>query len=1501
METLEDAKSDPRAMVEKQIFRHANAWRASLRAWFSQWIPFCINLLARCVPRCIKQRYHPMAGLFYQRVLMHRRFEMGLVALIIVNAVVLAMEHDGMSKGYSDTLETINLVFVIIFAIETLIRFIVLGFKKWARNRFNIFDGIVVTLSILGYIRVGTQFTAFRVFRAFHLLRLIRAWRRMQLYAVLIGQMLYKLLDFLFFLTIALVVFTITGMQLFGGEYGSGPDRPRRHFDSFLEALLTVFQVFTGENWNELMYTGIHYIGWGAAVYFIILICVGTYFIVNVFLGILLANFAAAEKFRDLSGAVTSARMEEERAAAAAAADNDDEKGLGEGPQSPGCRPKSPLQPLAQAGEPYSTQGANASPLQKVTDDMGVQNGGVSALADASKTAPWLPLQKKLAGIGALLQLGRQLSRQQSLEESPPPTGTIAIRLSHHRHHSGSTGLPESDPWTGTPPDRHLAEAESSTRDKKGQGPTDESSLSLQERQGSISRLPTNSFLEFKDLVMSRDSAPSRTNSKQARFRNTDRGSFVSEPRAALSPGDVVTSSESGSPRLARHRSPRSPRSHDSFGASVQLRAELDRFLSRPKSLVRGGLFMPGDGGLLANLSLRRFPGSQRDPEVTKPPRPDSRRGHTGDRKDGGWSVLRADLAHLGGDPVAAQERRRRMTGRFIEQLTSARAATMTPKSIDEKEPSLADEASILTGKQRVQRWLRRIILHPWFEHVVLVLIFFSSILLAVESPGVEDHNPRLSRFLGVMEIIFTVTFSIEILAKMLVLGLWGGRHGYFKDPFNLIDCVVVILSVLALVVSNQIRTIRSLRVVRVLRPLRVISRLPEVKVVVNALLLSFPAVVNLLLLDLVFFIMYGILGMKLFSGKFKYCNDKEAPDRQSCNGTFAPPGPNGTLMGEVPRVWTESHSNFDNIFFSLVTLFHMSTTEGWVDVMELGMKCAHKTDPERNCTGGGSFFVTLYFIFFMLLSSFILVNMFIGVVVDSFLSLNSKQSVGSLMLTEGQLKWLQLQKMVLSTGAMRRPVMPRSAFRAYFFRLVNTTLFKAATTLVIIVNSVFLMLRYFDMSESWSDMLDIVDQVCTYLFLVELLLKMIAFFPRVFFSSAWRCFDFVLVISSLFANVNVLRVFRIARSVRMMPYFPSLLIQLQTLVYAAPSMMNVGSLLFMVFYIYATTGVALFGRIEIQGALDRHANFKNFGRAMLTLARISTGESWHEIMFSLMVRPPHCGDKGPNNDPEANKCGNVYFPPVYFISFVIFGCFIFLNMFIAVILESFDYTKVDVQDTSLPPGTVQRFMATWSKMDPHATGFIPVTQLQPLFRQMEPPLRFPAHVLRSRLAMMKMYKDLPTTKHGVFFTDVFRLLAGYAIGAKGWQLNELPDELAQNLDDRFRQARLRKLKRLKFRSRDVRDTQMNDCLNPLLLQQESVPAEVMEGVITLQARVKGFLVRKNLKDMLGMEAARVHISGALAEVGELIAALEKVQASEKPDEPQLLFPDSNGGLPNAH
>ncbi|MED6273888.1 Voltage-dependent L-type calcium channel subunit alpha-1D, partial [Characodon lateralis] len=184
-----------------------------------------------------------------------------------------------------------------------------------------------------------------------------------------------------------------------------------------------------------------------------------------------------------------------------------------------------------------------------------------------------------------------------------------------------------------------------------------------------------------------------------------------------------------------------------------------------------------------------------------------------------------------------------------------------------------------------------------------------------------------------------------------------------------------------------------------------------------------------------------------------------------------------------------------------------------------------------------------------------------------------------------------------------------------------------------------------------------------------------------------------------------------------------------------------VALLIAMLFFIYAVIGMQVFGKIAmVDGTqINRNNNFQTFPQAVLMLFRCATGEAWQEIMLACLPGKL-CDSESDYSPGEERTCGS-NFAIIYFISFYMLCAFLIINLFVAVIMDNFDYLTRDW--SILGPHHLDEFKRIWSEYDPEAKGRIKHLDVVTLLRRIQPPLGFgklcPHRVACKRLVAMNM------------------------------------------------------------------------------------------------------------------------------------------------------------------
>ena len=189
-------------------------------------------------------------------------------------------------------------------------------------------------------------------------------------------------------------------------------------------------------------------------------------------------------------------------------------------------------------------------------------------------------------------------------------------------------------------------------------------------------------------------------------------------------------------------------------------------------------------------------------------------------------------------------------------------------------------------------------------------------------------------------------------------------------------------------------------------------------QVVVNALVQAIPAIFNVLLVCLIFWLIFSIMGVQMFAGKFYHCVDANGTQ---LNSSYIP---NKDACISNNYTWQNPMINFDNVLNAYLALFQVATFKGWIDIM------AHATDSKSKDDQPDyevNIYMYLYFVFFIIFGAFFTLNLFIGVIIDNF-NEQKKKAGGSLemFMTEDQKKYYNAMKKMGSKKPAKAIPRPR-------------------------------------------------------------------------------------------------------------------------------------------------------------------------------------------------------------------------------------------------------------------------------------------------------------------------------------------------------------------------------------------------------------------------------------------------------------------------------------------
>ena len=594
------------------------------------------------------------------------------------------------------------------------------------------------------------------------------------------------------------------------------------------------------------------------------------------------------------------------------------------------------------------------------------------------------------------------------------------------------------------------------------------------------------------------------------------------------------------------------------------------------------------------------------------------------------------------------------------------------------------------------------VVTHWSFDHLMFALIFGSCVAMAMERP---DMEPELQRDLLIVDYVLTVCFAAESGLKVFVFGF----RRYIRERTNQLDFFIVVTTLLELMLTSVggLKAVRSLRILRAIRPLRALTKSSGMRLVLKSVALSIGAMVNVSVVMLMFFVIFGILGVQVFAGRFYRCNDPSVPDRAACVGSYYDPN-----VGNVAeREWSNAYLNFDNLYRALISLFVTSTLDGYGQIMFDALDITGIDKQPRMDHNPAAF---VFFVAFIVLCAFSLLNLYVGVIFYQFSRIRMLSQTSSIDLTEEQKEWAEMCKSVLRMQPLKKLPPPKQWWRKVPFRVVSDRKFDRIIMAAICASVLVMSAGWHGEPTEWTEMKDNFNLGFTCVFIAEAALKIIAIGFVEYWSSSWNRFDLFLVCGSLVdlcvqdlstSVVRLIRLFRVSRMFRLIKSFKGLKSLFETLLVSLPAFWNVGALVLLLFFIYSYVGVLTFGTVVRADSINEHANFESFPTAMLTLFRVATNDEWVGLMQDC-------------SRPDANGSW-VSYP--YFISFVIAVSMIMLNLFTAVIIENFENTQ-DHEQWKLSPNSLEGYVSTFREFD-DGTGTISGVDLERLLKKIPPPL----------------------------------------------------------------------------------------------------------------------------------------------------------------------------------
>lgn len=584
-----------------------------------------------------------------------------------------------------------------------------------------------------------------------------------------------------------------------------------------------------------------------------------------------------------------------------------------------------------------------------------------------------------------------------------------------------------------------------------------------------------------------------------------------------------------------------------------------------------------------------------------------------------------------------------------------------------------------------------------------------------------ESHGQDFStkNWFVFTDLGFAVIFTIEAIIKVIADGFFWTPNAYFRGIWGFIDGVVLVTLWINVgtALFNEGQVSRAVGAFKALRALRLLNISDSARNTFHSVIVRGGLkVVSAAFVSISLLIPFAIYGLNLFHGRLQSCNDGNSNifDLNDCVNEYMSSPFNWDVL--APRQAANPYYDFDNFGSSLFILFQIVSQEGWIDVMNAAQSITGVfTQPNQFADQ----FNAVFFIVFNLLGAVFVLTLFVSVFMRNY-----TEQTGVAFLTSEQRSWLELRKLLRQISPSKRPVpfQKRETWKEWCYRRAvrKTGRWQRFMTMVLIFHLILLCAETYPSPTWWDRLRDSIFFALTILYIANIIIRIVGLTWTRFRKSSWDVYSLfavggtfitTILLLSNFNNwvyVQIHKLFLVLIALMLIPRNNQLDQLFKTAAASLPSIANLLATWFVLFLVFAIALTQTFGLTKFGQNENDNINFRSVPKALILLFRISVGEGWNQLMEDFAgIHPPFCTD----NQDEFLKgdCGSQDWARALFIGWNILSMYIFVNLFVSLIYESFSYVYQRSSGLSIiSREETRRFKQAWAEFDPEGTGYIP-------------------------------------------------------------------------------------------------------------------------------------------------------------------------------------------------
>ncbi|XP_028841357.1 sodium channel protein type 4 subunit alpha-like [Denticeps clupeoides] len=686
--------------------------------------------------------------------------------------------------------------------------------------------------------------------------------------------------------------------------------------------------------------------------------------------------------------------------------------------------------------------------------------------------------------------------------------------------------------------------------------------------------------------------------------------------------------------------------------------------------------------------------------------------------------------------------------------------------------------------------WTFRLKCYAIAEHWVFGVVMIITITLDSSALAFEDiySNQRLA-FTFVLECavyVFTLVFIFEMLLKWAAYGF----KVYFSSIWCWLDFLILNVTLVSMIAdslgASELAVFKFFHTMRALRPLRILSRCDGMRVVVATVARAIPCMLNVLMVCLLIWLIFAIMGVNMFAGKFHHClnttsgllmNASQVDNQEDCL----------ELMNNHSDVlWVSQNVNFDNVPMAFLSLLQVATFKGWMSIMYAAVDSRWIGDQP---VYEDNLYQYLYFVIFIIYGAFLVLNLFIGVLIDHFFHQKEKLGDKDLFVTENQKRYFYSEWKV---GPKKLIPRPSNKCTGLCYNLVSRPCFEIFIVTVICTDVMIMMLETDSLPLMMYEILFFTRLVITLIYVLECVLKIIGL-RKYYFLDGLNIFDFIVVVISVtdfiladiimkyFFSPNILRIGRLLRIVCILlptksaEGFRALLSSMKK---SFPAVFNICLVLCLVMYIYTILGMSSFAYLQKNFMNNDIFNFETFGGGIISMFTITTWAGWDGFLIPMISSyPPDCDpDVGHTGSNIKGNCGSPAVGIAFLCSYIVISFVLVVFMNIAFMLEYFS-VAVEESAEELCEENFNSFYENWKRFDPDMSQFISYNMLSDFCDTLKEPMRIP-----KPNAVKLVDMNIPmATGNKIHFVDIL-----LALTADAHDEREETDTLKAIMEEKF-------------------------------------------------------------------------------------------------------------------